>query len=181
MHQPQLAREALASLPPDVQDSPLFSPDLAPVPERRRNWTTYNFAALWISMAHCIPTYTLASGLIAVGMNWWQALLTIGLGNLIVLVPILLNAHPGTKYGIPFPVLARASFGTTGANVPAILRAIVACGWFGIQTFIGGQALRTFVIAAWPGFADLGGGATLVGLSLPSAVTFMIFWAANIF
>src|SRR5215468_6674045 len=170
MHDPELAKEALADLPPDIADSPLFNPDLAPVPARRRNWTTYNFAALWISMAHCIPTYMLAGGLIAGGMNWWQALLTIALGNLIVLVPILLNAHPGTKYGIPFPVLARSSFGTSGANIPAILRAIVACGWFGIQTFIGGEAVKTFVSAVWPAFADLGGDATLLGLSLPSAI-----------
>jgi NCS1 family nucleobase:cation symporter-1 len=137
-------------LPPDVRDSPLYSHDLGPVPRERRTWTTYNFAALWISMAHCIPTYMLAGGLLAVGMNWWQALVTIGLGNLIVLVPILLNAHPGTKYGIPFPVLARASFGVLGANIPALLRANVACGWFGIQTFIGGEAVKTFIIAAWP-------------------------------
>jgi len=181
MHDPALAKAQRASLAPDVIESPLYNADLGPVPEKWRTWTTYNFAALWISMAHCIPTYMLAGGLLAVGMSWWQALFTIGLGNLIVLIPILLNAHPGTKYGIPFPVLARASFGTRGANVPAILRAIVACGWFGIQTFIGGEAVKTFVIAAWPAFADIGGGATVAGLSLPSAITFMTFWSINIF
>jgi NCS1 family nucleobase:cation symporter-1 len=181
MHDPELAREALAELPEDIGHSPLFNPDLAPVPQSRRVWSTYNFAALWISMAHCIPTYMLAGGLIAVGMNWWQALLTIGLGNLIVLVPILLNAHPGTKYGIPFPVLARASFGTRGANVPAVLRAIVACGWFGIQTFIGGEAVKTFLVAMWPEFGTLGGTTSLLGLSLSSALTFLLFWGLNIF
>jgi NCS1 family nucleobase:cation symporter-1 len=180
MHDPAHAREALAALPPDVATSPLFNEDLAPVPEARRNWTTYNFAALWISMAHCIPTYMLAGSLIASGMNWWQALLTIGLGNTIVLVPILMNAHPGTKYGVPFPVLARSSFGTVGANLPAILRAIVACGWFGIQTFIGGEAVRTFVETLWPAFGRLGGDFTLLGLSLPSAITFLVFWSLNI-
>jgi NCS1 family nucleobase:cation symporter-1 len=178
MHDSQPA--APSDLPPDVLQSPLYNPDLGPVPQARRTWSTYNFAALWISMAHCIPTYMLAGSLIAVGMNWWQALLTIGLGNLIVLVPILLNAHPGTKYGIPFPVLARAAFGTVGANVPAVLRAIVACGWFGIQTFIGGEAVKTFIEAMWPGYASLGGGAELLGLSLPSAITFLAFWALNI-
>jgi NCS1 family nucleobase:cation symporter-1 len=181
MHDPELTKEALAELPADIADSPLFNGDLAPVPAKRRNWTTYNFAALWISMAHCIPTYTLAGGLMAGGMNWWQALLTIGLGNLIVLVPILLNAHPGTKYGISFPVLARSSFGTTGANVPAILRAFVACGWFGINVFIGGEALKTFITTFWPGFATLGAGVDIAGLSVPSAITFMVFWAMNIF
>ena len=180
MHDPQLAAEALADLPPDIASSPLFNGDLAPVPAARRNWSTYNFAALWISMAHCIPTYMLAGGLIAAGMNWWQALVTIGLGNLIVLVPILLNAHPGTKYGIPFPVLARASFGTTGAQVPAILRAIVACGWFGINTVIGGEAIKTFLITFWPSFGQMGGGADIFGLGIPSAITFMAFWALNI-
>ncbi|MCX5639915.1 MAG: NCS1 family nucleobase:cation symporter-1, partial [Planctomycetota bacterium] len=158
----------------------MFNGDLAPTPIGRRTWTTYNFAALWIAMAHCIPTYLLAGGLIAVGMNWWQALLTIGLGNLIVLIPILLNAHPGTKYGIPFPVLARSSFGTVGANVPALLRAVVACGWFGIQTYIGGEAVRTFLVAAWPAFDQVGGGAMILGLGIPSAITFMIFWSINI-
>ena len=181
MHGSPTLDEALEGLPPDLRHSPLFSADLAPVPARRRNWSTYNFAALWISMAHCIPTYMLAGGLIAVGMNWWQALLTIGLGNVIVLLPILANAHPGTKYGIPFPVLARSSFGTSGANVPAVLRAIVACGWFGIQTFIGGEAVRTFLEAVWPAYAQLGGGASLLGLSLPSALTFLAFWGLNIY
>lgn len=180
MHAGELEAEALAALPKDVVASPLFSADLAPVPAARRTWTTYNFAALWISMAHCIPTYMYAGGLIAVGMNWWQALLTILLGNLIVLVPILLNAHPGTKYGIPFPVLARASFGTVGANVPAMLRALVACGWFGIQTFIGGEAVKTFVVALWPAFGELGGATNVAGLSVSSAITFMVFWALNI-
>ena len=181
MHDPALTQEALALLPPDIANSPLFNGDLAPVPPSRRTWSTYNFAALWISMAHCIPTYMMAGGLVAVGMNWWQALITIALGNVIVLVPILLNAHPGTQYGIPFPVLARASFGTVGANIPAVLRAIVACGWFGIQTFIGGEAVKTFIEAVWPGYAQLGGDFRLLGLSLPSALTFLAFWALNIF
>jgi nucleobase:cation symporter-1, NCS1 family len=180
MHDPALAKEALAELPSDIATSPLFNGDLAPVPKSRRTWSTYNFAALWISMAHCIPTYMLAGSLIADGMNWWQALLTIGLGNIIVLVPILLNAHPGTKYGIPFPVLARASFGTAGANIPAVQRAIVACGWFGIQTYIGGEAVKTFVITVWPGFAHLGGDVSLLGLSIPSAITFAFFWLLNV-
>ncbi len=181
MHDAKLHEEALASVPADVAASPLFNADLAPVPPSRRNWTTYSFAALWISMAHCIPTYTLAGGLMAGGMNWWQALLTIGLGNLIVLVPILLNAHPGTKYGISFPVLARASFGVRGANIPALLRAFVACGWFGINVFIGGEALKTFLCTFWPAFASLGGDANLAGLSAPSAIGFLLFWALNIF
>ena len=126
----------------ELQSSSLFNDDLAPVPAARRKWRVGSFAALWISMSACIPTYMLASSLIGGGMNWWQAVLTIFLGNLIVLVPMVLNAHAGTKYGIPFPVYCRASFGTLGANVPAILRALVACGWFGIQAWIGGDAER---------------------------------------
>ena len=133
-----------------IERSPLYNHDLAPVPLARRTWTTYNYAALWISMAHCIPTYMLASGLMASGMNWWQALITILLGNTIVLVPILLNSHPGTKYGIPFPVFARAAYGTIGSNLPALMRALVACGWFGIQAWIGGEALQTFFTASCP-------------------------------
>lgn len=108
------------------------------------------FAALWISMSACIPTYMLASSLIVGGMNWWQAVLTIFLGNLIVLVPMVLNAHADTKYGIPFPVYCRAAFGTRGANVPAVLRALVACGWFGIQTWIGGDAIYKILGVFFP-------------------------------
>ena len=181
MHDAALTAEALASLPPDIADSPLFSGDLAPVPASRRNWTTYNFAALWISMSHCIPTYTLAGGMIAAGMNWWQALLTIGVGTLIVLGPILLNAHPGTKYGVPFPVLARSSFGTTGANIPAILRAIVAFGWFGINCYFGGEGVASLLEAIWPGYAQLGGGAMILGYPLPHFLAFAIFWGLNVF
>jgi NCS1 family nucleobase:cation symporter-1 len=117
-----------------LEDKKLINEDIAPTNVSQRSWSTYNIAALWVGMSVCIPTYMLASGLIAGGMNWWQALLTIGLGNLIVLIPMVLNAHAGTKYGIPFPVLARASFGTAGSNVPALLRALVACGW---SIFIG--------------------------------------------
>jgi nucleobase:cation symporter-1, NCS1 family len=127
----------------DLSGSPLWNPDLAPTPLSRRTWSTYHIAALWIGMSVVITTYTLASGLMQQGMTWWQAMLTILLGNTIVLVPMILNAHAGTKYGVSFPVLCRASFGVKGANIPAMLRAVVACGWFGIQTWIGGLALHT--------------------------------------
>ena len=163
----------------DLRSSPLYNEDLAPVPVARRNWTTYNYAALWISMAHCIPTYMLSSSLIGIGMNWWQALFTILLGNVIVLIPILLNSHPGTKYGIPFPVFARASYGTYGSNLPAILRAIVACGWFGIQAWIGGQALHTFfttLIPRWPTLL----GDKVAGYPPTEWLSFLLFWGINI-
>ncbi|MFI5291048.1 MAG: cytosine permease, partial [Polyangia bacterium] len=142
----------------EVAESPLYNHDLAPVKIADRRWSTYNYAALWISMAHCIPTYMLASGLIGAGMSWGQALFTILLGNLIVLAPILANSHAGTKYGIPFPVYARAAYGTWGSNLPALMRAIVACGWFGIQCWIGGEALHTFLKALWPAWDTLLGG-----------------------
>src|ERR1700724_2678987 len=138
-----------------IEASPLYNDDLAPVPLSRRNWTTYNYAALWISMAHCIPTSKLASGLMTTGMNWWQALITILRGNSIVLVPILLNSHPGTKYGIPFPVFARAAYCKLGSNVPALMRALVACGWVGIQAWIGGEALETVFRTLIPGWTTL--------------------------
>src|SRR6202158_5842999 len=134
------------------RDTSLYNKDLAPIPLSGRTWSMYNYASLWVAMSVCIPTYMLASGLIAGGMSWKQAIGTILLGNLIVLAPMILNAHAGTKYGIPFPVYARASFGVRGANVPALLRAVVACGWFGIQTWIGGQAIYkiiTIYLAAW--------------------------------
>jgi nucleobase:cation symporter-1, NCS1 family len=151
--------------------SPLWNLDLAPTPLARRTWSTYNIAALWIGMSVVITTYTLASGLMQQGMTWGQALVTIMLGNVIVLVPMVLNAHAGTKYGVSFPVLCRASFGVKGANLPAVLRAIVACGWFGIQTWIGGLALHTLLTAAWPDWA-----------ARPGAVwiAFAIFWLIQV-
>src|SRR5436305_2993693 len=163
----------------EIGRSPLFNEDLAPVPVEQRVWTTYNYAALWVSMAHCIPTYMLASGLIAEGMNWWQALVTVLLGNLIVLIPILLNSHPGTKYGIPFPVFARAAYGTIGSNVPALMRAFVACGWFGIQAWIGGEALHTFFSVMIPGWNTLLG-AGFDGHSTTAWLSFLFFWGMNV-
>lgn len=165
----------------DVSKSSLYNKDLAPTSIKQRTWNTYNYTALWVGMAHCVPTYTLAASLIALGMDWVQAIITITLGNLIVLVPILLNSHPGAKYGISFPVLARASFGVKGANVPALLRAIVACGWFGINTYIGGSALNVLCTAVIPGWKTLGGSFQIAGLSLPAGITFLIFWGIEIF
>ena len=131
-------------------------------------------------MAHCIPTYMLASGLMASGMNWWQALITILLGNTIVLVPILLNSHPGTKYGIPFPVFARVAYGTIGSNLPALMRALVACGWFGIQAWIGGEAMHTFFTALVPGWPQLLGSG-IAGHTTTEWLSFLLFWGLNVF
>ncbi|MCI0490058.1 MAG: NCS1 family nucleobase:cation symporter-1 [Blastocatellia bacterium] len=151
----------------DVSHSRLWNRDLAPTTISQRTWTTYNIAALWIGMSVVITTYTLAGGFIQQGMNWWQAMLTILLGNSIVLIPMILNAHAGTKYGISFPVLCRASFGTRGANIAAIARALVACGWFGIQTWIGGTALDGLMSAMWSGWATVAG---------HEFIMFAIFW-----
>jgi NCS1 family nucleobase:cation symporter-1 len=160
------------AIPVEATDSTLFNEDLAPVPATRRTWTTYNYASLWVAMSVCIPTYMLASGLIAGGMSWRQAIGTILLGNLIVLVPMILNAHAGTKYGIPFPVFVRASFGVKGANIPAVLRALVACGWFGIQSWIGGQAIHSMLVVIWPASAQFAGGIW---------ICFFAFWLLNMF
>ena len=162
-----------------IYDNSLINEDLAPVPLEKRTWGTWNYAALWISMSLCIPTYMLASSLIGGGMNWWQAILTIFLGNSIVLIPMILNGHAGAKYGIPFPVFARASFGTQGANIPAMLRAIVACGWFGIQTWIGGDALY-HILKAWnPSLAEVDT-QSLFPQALPM-ICFFAFWLLNMF
>ena len=142
-----LGKHSSAEATSPASSSWLWNKDLAPIPRERRTWGTYNYAALWIAMSVNIPTYLMASAMIAGGMNWKQALFTVFLGNIIVLIPMLLNAHAGAEYGIPFPVFARSSFGVLGANVPAILRALVACGWFGIQTWIGGEAINTLLAA----------------------------------
>ena len=161
----------LGRIKAEVSASPLYNNDLAPTEPEERTWTTYNITALWIGMAIVITTYTLASGLMAAGMNWWQALLTIALGNVIVLIPMLLNAHAGTKYGVPFPVFVRASFGVRGANFAAMARALVACGWFGIQTWIGGLALDALTTAFWGGWANITG---------HGFIAFLVFWAIQV-
>jgi NCS1 family nucleobase:cation symporter-1 len=162
-------------------DASLTNEDLAPVGLDERTWTRWDIAALWVGMAVCIPTYTMASSLIGNGMTWWQALLTVFLGNLIVLIPMTLNAHPGTAYGIPFPVLLRASFGTRGANIAALLRGVVACGWFGIQTWFGGAALHA-TLAIIFGF-DTIAGVPIAGLGITAAqlACFLLFWLMNVF
>ena len=162
--------------------SSLYSEDLAPIEKSKRTWGTWNYAALWISMSLCIPTYMLASSLIEGGMNWWQAILTIFLGNTVVLIPMILNGRAGTKYGIPFPVFARASFGVKGANIPAMLRAIVACGWFGIQTWIGGFAVYQMLRVWFPSLDNLPQVfPELFGLQTGPAITFFLFWLINMY
>jgi len=173
---------ASPSLAPDVDvdlaQSHLYNADLAPVPQQGRKWRVGSYAALWISMSACIPTYMLASSLIGGGMNWWQAIGTIFLGNVIVVIPMILNAHAGTRYGIPFPVFCRASFGTRGANIPALMRAFVACGWFGIQTWIGGNAIYKIMSIFAPSLAT-GSTANFLGITFAQFVCFLFFWGIN--
>jgi len=165
-------RGDLYELAAPPSDPRLSNADLAPTTVAQRTWTTYHIASLWIGLAVCVPTYMMAAGLVGGGMSWWQAMVTILLGNLIVLVPMVLIAHAGTRFGIPFPVLARASFGTSGAHVPALLRGLVGCGWFGIQTWIGGQAIHTMLLTAIPAWAKVPGGAWLA---------FAAFWLMNMY
>ena len=160
-----------ASLHSRIESSPLYNEDLAPTTSEHRTWGTYNYAALWVSMSVNILTYMLAASLIQGGMNWKQAVATVFLGNTIVLAPMLLNSHPGARYGVPFPVLARASFGVLGANVAAVLRALVACGWFGIQTWIGGEAISTLIATLVPGWARV---------PHSTAICFLAFWFINL-
>lgn len=163
----------------ELAQSPYWNNDLSPSSRSARTWAMKDIMVLWISMCACVPTYMLASSLIAEGMNWWQAVATIFLGNCIVLVPMVLNAHAGTKYGIPFPVYCRPAFGILGANIPALLRALVACGWFGIQAWIGGWAIFKLTaiyipsLEAWPH--------AFMGISLPQLACFLFFWAINMF
>ncbi len=171
----------IVELTEEVSSSPLYSEDFAPVPAAQRSWNMWNIAAIWVGMAVCIPTYMLASSLINQGMNWWQALITILLGNVIVLIPMILNAHVGTKYGIPLPVFLRLNFGIDGAVLAALLRGLVACGWFGIQTWIGGAAIYQLLLAMWPGLANSPYLGDFVGLNLGQLFCFLLFWLMNMY
>ena len=162
-----------------VNHSPLINEDIAPTTIAQRHWKLYDIAALWISMSACIPTYMLASSLISEGMNWYQAVLTIFFGNAIVLIPMILNAHAGTKYGIPFPVYCRSSFGVRGANIPALMRAFVACGWFGIQSWIGGWAIYKIITIYVPSWDTLP--IWFSGINIAQFACFMFFWSINMF
>ena len=162
-------------------DHRLTNPDLAPVPPDKRTWSKWHIAALWVGMSVCIPTYMIAGSMISEGMNWWQAVLTVLLANLIVLVPMVLNGHAGTKYGIPFPVLVRSSFGTFGAHIPSIARSLVACGWFGIQTWIGAGALYSIVltlglVAQEPETASV----PFLGITAIQFGCFLVFWLLQV-
>ena len=163
----------------DLSHSPYWNSDIAATKKSERTWAMKDIMVLWISMCACVPTYMLASALIDQGMNWWQAVVTIFLGNCIVLVPMVLNAHAGTKYGIPFPVYCRPAFGILGANVPAMLRALVACGWFGIQAWIGGWAIFKLLAIHWPGLELMP--KVFFGINLPELICFMFFWAINMY
>ncbi|MGH7700625.1 MAG: NCS1 family nucleobase:cation symporter-1 [Gemmatimonadales bacterium] len=165
----------------DLPVGRLVNPDLAPVASDRRTWNLWHIASLWIGMSVCIPTYMLGASMIGAGLTWWQSLLAVLLGNAIVLVPLVINAHAGTKYGIPFPVYARASFGTRGAHVPSLLRAVVACGWFGIQTWIGGLAIDAVLTILWPEWRALGGGWRFMGYGLSQYASFLLFWLINVY
>lgn len=162
----------IIKLQEDISNSPLYSQDLAPVPENKRTWSKWHLAAIWVGMAVCIPTYLLASYMIKTGLNWLEALIIIGVANLIITVPMVLNGHAGVKYGIPFPVIGRAAFGTKGVHFASVTRGIIACGWFGVQTWIGGLAIYAIFNAVTGTDGEL-------GLSIGKFIGFGIFWVIN--
>ena len=176
-----LASSELVELAEPLAPGPLVNADIAPTPPGQRTWNLWHIASLWVGMSVCIPTYMLAASMINAGLSWRLSLFAILAGNVIVLVPMVINAHAGTRYGITFPVYSRAAFGVAGAHVPALLRAVVACGWFGIQTWIGGLAIHAFAGILWPGWLALGGDWRFMGYGLPHYVSFLAFWTVNIY
>jgi len=164
----------IVELHEDVSKSNLYSEDLAPVPPNQRTWNKWHLAAIWVGMAVCIPTYLLASYMIKTGLNWYEALIIIGLANLIITIPMVLNGHAGVKYGIPFPVIGRAAFGIKGVHIASVTRGIIACGWFGVQTWIGGLAIYAIFNAVTGSTGEL-------GLSVGKFVGFAVFWVINMY
>lgn len=171
----------MVELTEELPESHLINADIAPTSINSRTWNLWNIASLWVGMSVCIPTYMLAASMIESGMNWRQSLTAIFLGNAIVLLPLILNGHAGTKYGIPFPSFVRASFGIRGAHIPSLLRALTACGWFGIQTWIGGLAIHTIIGILWKDWQNLGGDWNLMGYGLSHYLSFFIFWLINLY
>ncbi len=178
---PKAKTESHASAVGEFSSIRLRNDDLAPTRPDERTWGLWNIAALWVGMSVCIPTYMLAASMIQAGMNWWQSLLAIFLGNAFVLVPLVISGHAGAKYGIPFPAFVRSSFGTMGAHIPSLLRAFIACGWFGIQTWIGGLAIHAILGILWPGWTDIGGNWQFMGYSAGHYLGFMVFWFMNMY
>ncbi len=176
-----MSRPEMVELAEPLPPSALVNADLAPTGIGRRTWNLWHIASLWVGMSVCIPTYMLAASMIDAGMSWRQSLLAIFLGNAIVLVPLVINAHAGTRYGIPFPVYARAAFGVRGAHIPSLLRSVVACGWFGIQTWIGGLAISALLAILWPSWRTLGGEWRFMGYGLPQYLGFVLFWVVNLY
>lgn len=162
------------------QADDLYNKDLAPTTPEQRTWDWKAYGALWVAMVVCVPTYMLAGGLIASGMNWWQAVVTVLLGNVIVLVPMMLIGHAGAKHGIPFPVLLRSSFGTKGARIPALARGLVACGWFGINTWVGGSAIYV-IVNALTSSAITGDALPFLGIDAGQFACFISFWAMHLY
>ena len=171
----------MVELTEPLAPSDLVNADLAPTRLDQRTWNVWHVASLWVGMSVCIPTYMLAASMIDAGLSWEQSLIAILLGNAIVLVPLVITAHAGTRYGIPFPVFARAAFRTRGAHVPSLLRSVVACGWFGIQTWIGGLAINALLEILWPAWRAIGGDWRFMGYGAPHFLSFLLFWLMNVY
>ncbi len=165
---------------PDSHAPDLWNEDLAPTTAETRTWDWKHFASLWVAMVVCVPTYMLAAGLVSEGMAWWQAVITVLLGNVIVLVPMILIGHAGAKHGVPFPVLLRSAFGTRGARIPALARGLVACGWFGIQTWVGGSAIYV-ILNGLSNNAFVGSPLPLLGIDIAQTLSFLAFWAIHLY
>eukprot|EP00736_Rhodelphis_marinus_P000732 Rmarinus@m.7454 len=185
-----LCAKAVQAPTSDLRSEPLVNPspglsnaDLAPTLASGRIFSVWDLASLWIGIVVCIPTFMLAGSLIDIGMNWWQAIGTIGIANMLVLVPMILNGHPGTKYGVPFPVLARAAFGIRGAHLASLLRGLVGCGWFGIQTWVGGTAMQQIIDAVTGGaFSALAPAVIpVLGITVVEFLCFMMFWLMQMY
>ena len=164
---------------PEHYDSDLWNEDLAPTSQEARTWGWKDYAALWVAMVVCVPTYMLSAGLVSEGMNWYQAVITVLLGNVIVLVPMMLIGHAGAKYGLPFPVLLRSAFGTKGAKIPALARGLVACGWFGINTWVGGSAIYV-ILNGISGDMFVGQALPFLGIDTTQTLCFFAFWSLHL-
>ncbi|PSU30541.1 allantoin transporter [Photobacterium lutimaris] len=157
-----------------------YNSDLLPKPTEKRTWRALNYFTLWQGSVHNVPNYVAVGGFFMLGLSTAGIMAAILLSGAVIALAMILNGAPGSKYGIPFSMLLRASYGVKGALFPGVLRGgIAAIMWFGLQNYAGSIALLIIIAKIWPEFLTIGGDWSLFGISAPGLIAFLAFWVIN--